>query len=200
MAGEGQLSRQGERLPSLFREPALSEAFARRDVSGLGRGARSRAQRHGRCDAARGQVESNPVVEMPARSRMAGARVCSHGRNRVSSLCAHPRADHTVPRRRFPALAEELHPDRNVGIEPSELAGRSNRLVWWRCSRGHEWEARVSDRAAGNGCPHCYRERRSAAAVGEGSPRGTFLGRISYEAAGSSTSQVSLRRQSRVSR
>lgn len=38
------------------------------------------------------------------------------------------------------------------------------------------------------------------AAVGEGSPRGTFLGRISYEAAGSSTLQVSLRRQSRVSR
>lgn len=62
-----------------------------------------------------------------------------------------------------PTLGQELHPDRNGEIDPYEVAGRSNRLVWWRCSRGHEWEARVSDRAAGNGCPYCYRDRRNAA-------------------------------------
>lgn len=31
----------------------------------------------------------------------------------------------------------------------------SRSKVWWVCSKGHEWETRVSHRAAGHGCPSC---------------------------------------------
>jgi hypothetical protein len=27
--------------------------------------------------------------------------------------------------------------------------------VWWQCPEGHEWQAVIRDRVAGNGCPFC---------------------------------------------
>ena len=27
--------------------------------------------------------------------------------------------------------------------------------VWWTCECGHEWEAKISNRSNGNGCPYC---------------------------------------------
>ena len=32
----------------------------------------------------------------------------------------------------------------------------THKKVEWVCEEGHEWEARVSSRSSGNGCPHCY--------------------------------------------
>lgn len=121
-------------------------------------------ERNGTVDATRLAVRSNRILWWRCpRGHEWQARVFARTGGTGCPVCARTRVPTTRSlAARFPALAEELHPDRNGGIEPSELAGRSNRLVWWRCSRGHEWEARVSDRAAGNGCPHCYRERRSA--------------------------------------
>ncbi len=58
---------------------------------------------------------------------------------------------------RHPGLAAELHPSRNAGLDPATLGCESNRLVWWRCARGHEWEARVFARSKGSGCPVCSR-------------------------------------------
>jgi predicted nucleic acid-binding Zn-ribbon protein len=71
-----------------------------------------------------------------------------------------------VPRWRslaaYPDLVAELHPDRNPTLEdPSAIAAKSNRKLWWRCQRcGHEWEATVGARAAGSGCPECDRRRK----------------------------------------
>jgi len=31
--------------------------------------------------------------------------------------------------------------------------------VWWRCIKGHEWEARISNRTLGNDCPYCSGHR-----------------------------------------
>jgi Zn finger protein HypA/HybF involved in hydrogenase expression len=63
-----------------------------------------------------------------------------------------------------PDLAAELHPDRNIGLDPYALARHSARVVWWRCgSCGQDWEAVVANRAAGTGCPACWQARRSAA-------------------------------------
>jgi hypothetical protein len=69
-------------------------------------------------------------------------------------------ADRTLASKR-PDLLEELHPTRNRGVDPASLAAFSNRKVWWRCSRGHEWESRVASRTAGAGCPTCWRLGRS---------------------------------------
>ena len=36
-----------------------------------------------------------------------------------------------------------------------QVKAKSGRKVWWRCSAGHEWLARVSSRSNGSGCPRC---------------------------------------------
>jgi predicted nucleic acid-binding Zn-ribbon protein len=61
-----------------------------------------------------------------------------------------------------PDLANELHPERNPTVEdPSAIAAKSGRKLWWRCQRcGYEWEATVGARAAGSGCPECDRQRK----------------------------------------
>ena len=35
---------------------------------------------------------------------------------------------------------------------------KSNKKVWWKCELGHSWQASISHRTAGTGCPHCYSE------------------------------------------
>ena len=56
----------------------------------------------------------------------------------------------------FPALAKEWDAERNTAFPPpSEISPWSHRRVWWRCGRGHKWQAAVSNRAAGAGCPYC---------------------------------------------
>lgn len=91
------------------------------------------------------------------------ARVYVRARGGGCPICARQR----VARERslaykLPALAAELHPERNPGVDSTTLAAGSSRLVWWRCAAGHEWEARVYARAAGTGCPHCRALRATA--------------------------------------
>lgn len=56
---------------------------------------------------------------------------------------------------RYPALAEQWDREKNGSLTPESVTPRSGRKVWWRCPRGHRWEARIADRTAGNGCPFC---------------------------------------------
>ena len=42
-----------------------------------------------------------------------------------------------------------------IGLTPG-----SRKKVWWRCSRGHEWEATPNNRTCGTGCPYCFNEKR----------------------------------------
>lgn len=56
----------------------------------------------------------------------------------------------------FPNLAKEWHPYKNQDLKPEDVRPRSNRKVWWQCKEGHEWEASISPRANGSGCPYCY--------------------------------------------
>lgn len=59
---------------------------------------------------------------------------------------------------KYPALARELHPDRNCDVAAQSLASSSNWIVWWICPRGHEWQARVYARTnGGSGCQVCAR-------------------------------------------
>jgi hypothetical protein len=54
-----------------------------------------------------------------------------------------------------PVLAAEWHPERNKPLTPNNVAKFSNKKVWWKCSKGHEWEAQISNRSRGSGCPFC---------------------------------------------
>ena len=59
-----------------------------------------------------------------------------------------------------PQLAEEWHPDKNGEVTPGRISCGSNKKVWWRCKWDHEWEATVTSRVQGNGCPECAKRRR----------------------------------------
>lgn len=54
-----------------------------------------------------------------------------------------------------PAIARQWHPTRNGRLTPDQITCGSERKVWWRCGKGHEWQAPVSSRTAGKGCPVC---------------------------------------------
>ena len=54
-------------------------------------------------------------------------------------------------------LANQWHPTLNKNLNPNDVSVFSNKWVWWKCEKGddHVWEARVSSRSKGNGCPIC---------------------------------------------
>lgn len=45
---------------------------------------------------------------------------------------------------------------RNGSMTPCSISYGSKKKVWWRCDRGHIWEANVTSRTCGgSGCPYC---------------------------------------------
>lgn len=59
----------------------------------------------------------------------------------------------------FPDVAAEWHPNKNT-LLPTDVTGKSNKKVWWRCKKGHEWEAKINNRTSnGQGCPVCAGQR-----------------------------------------
>ena len=56
----------------------------------------------------------------------------------------------------YPQIASEWDYDKNFPLKPSEVTAFSNRKVWWKCEKGHEYYSLVSGRtAAQSGCPYC---------------------------------------------
>lgn len=56
---------------------------------------------------------------------------------------------------RYPALALEWHPTKNLPLTPSDFITSADK-AWWKCSVcGHEWAALPKNRAHGHGCPIC---------------------------------------------
>ena len=41
------------------------------------------------------------------------------------------------------------------GFDPKTLTLGSNKKVWWRCTKEHEWQATINDRNGGHSCPVC---------------------------------------------
>ena len=52
-------------------------------------------------------------------------------------------------------LLHEWDAARNGGLTPSDVSFGSHQKVWWQCSKGHSWQAKVYSRSAGSGCPYC---------------------------------------------
>ena len=60
-----------------------------------------------------------------------------------------------------PDLAKEWDFDKNE-ILPTQVTKGSHKDVWWKCSLGHSWKARISARDYRNGCPYCSSTSRTS--------------------------------------
>ena len=54
-----------------------------------------------------------------------------------------------------PRLTREWHPNKNDNLTPQEVGIGSGKKVWWKCSKGHEYEALIYNRARGTQCSYC---------------------------------------------
>ena len=53
------------------------------------------------------------------------------------------------------SLAREWNCEKNKGLTPTNITSNSGKKVWWKCNQGHEWQAKISHRYNGSGCPYC---------------------------------------------
>lgn len=58
-----------------------------------------------------------------------------------------------------PELAKEWHLTMNGELTPDMVTAWSNKKIWWRCKQGHEWQASISNRNKGRGCPYCANKK-----------------------------------------
>ena len=61
-----------------------------------------------------------------------------------------------------PSLAKEWNYEKNNGLTPVDVMSSSGKKVWWKCNKGHEWQATISNRNKGVGCPVCNSERQTS--------------------------------------
>lgn len=54
-----------------------------------------------------------------------------------------------------PMLAADWDDEKNCDLRPENVKSNSSVKVWWRCSKGHSWQAVIYSRNAGHGCPYC---------------------------------------------
>ena len=54
----------------------------------------------------------------------------------------------------FPEIAEEWS-EKNLPLRPDQVTAYANKKVWWKGRCGHEWQALISSRSNGHGCPYC---------------------------------------------
>lgn len=59
---------------------------------------------------------------------------------------------------RFPDIACQWDYQKNEK-GPDSYAAFSGEKVWWKCEKGHEWQAIISSRSNGGGCPYCSSRR-----------------------------------------
>ncbi len=57
-----------------------------------------------------------------------------------------------------PDIIKEWHPTKNGKSNPRTVTCDHEEQVWWLCENGHEWEATVKSRMAGDRCSFCVPE------------------------------------------
>lgn len=58
-----------------------------------------------------------------------------------------------------PQLSKQWHPTKNGSTSPSNVMAGSGAKAWWQCDLGHEWQAEISGRNKGRGCPYCSNKK-----------------------------------------
>ena len=63
-----------------------------------------------------------------------------------------------------PVLLAQWDRERNGDLPPNDVTYGSRRKVWWQCSLGHVWRARVHSRTGNQrcGCPVCAGRTKAA--------------------------------------
>lgn len=59
-------------------------------------------------------------------------------------------------------LLKEWDYIKNAPLTPNMLSKGSHQKVWWKCAKGHEWEAQVKSRTYNHGCPFCSSTNKRA--------------------------------------
>lgn len=62
---------------------------------------------------------------------------------------------------KYPSVAADWDYEKNISLTPEAIQSHSGRRVWWKCSLGHSWDARIADRTSrpDDGCPYCSNHR-----------------------------------------
>ena len=60
-----------------------------------------------------------------------------------------------------PELAKEWNYEKNGNLMPEHFSPNSHKKVWWKCKKGHEWQAIIANRNRGRGCPYCSGRRKT---------------------------------------
>ena len=53
------------------------------------------------------------------------------------------------------SMVKLWHPTKNGDLKPTDITSGSRKKLWWRCERGHEWQAAAYSLRAGTACPYC---------------------------------------------
>lgn len=57
---------------------------------------------------------------------------------------------------KYPVISKEFHPSKNNPDTPLTIHSGSRKKIWWQCSLGHEFEAKVEQRTKlDSKCPYC---------------------------------------------
>ena len=49
-----------------------------------------------------------------------------------------------------------------LGLYPDKVASQNNSKAHWKCKYGHKWEAKISNRYHGRGCPECKKRLKTS--------------------------------------
>src|SRR3989338_8425132 len=60
-----------------------------------------------------------------------------------------------------PDLIKEWNFENNRDSSPRMVTANTFKKVWWKCKKGHEWQAIISRRVNETGCPFCCGQRVS---------------------------------------
>ena len=52
-------------------------------------------------------------------------------------------------------LLRQWDTKKNAPDTPQTVTHGSHKKIWWRCDKGHSWQASIYSRTSGSGCPYC---------------------------------------------
>ena len=57
---------------------------------------------------------------------------------------------------KYPKIAEDWNYEKNTPLLPTQVSPGSTKKVWWKCKKGHEYQATINSKTNGNyHCPKC---------------------------------------------
>ena len=63
----------------------------------------------------------------------------------------------------YPNISKEWNAEKNGDLLPSMVSYGSHKKVWWKCRKGHEWQAVINSRTKQHtGCPICRLEQQTS--------------------------------------